>query len=75
MPSAPKAARASLSHLRGRPLPWTIREQIASLRAAGATIRGIAHFLSLSTATVQKYLYTSLIQKHSQANIRRDNRQ
>jgi DNA-binding CsgD family transcriptional regulator len=41
---------------RGRPLPWAIRQRIAALRAAGASLRQIAAVLRISINTVQKYL-------------------
>ncbi len=48
-PRSPQNAR------RGRPLPWAIREQIASQRAAGATMRAIAAVTGVALNTVAKY--------------------
>jgi DNA-binding NarL/FixJ family response regulator len=46
---------ASQPTYRGRPLPWPVREQIASLRRAGKSLREIAADMGLSVNTVKKY--------------------
>ena len=43
------------STLRGKPLPWKLREAIWRLLAEGRTHRAIAAELSLAKATVGKY--------------------
>jgi hypothetical protein len=40
---------------RGRPLPWSLREEIGRRVALGETRRHVAKALGLSKTTIQKY--------------------
>jgi response regulator of citrate/malate metabolism len=49
---------------RGKPLSFTVREQIKTARQQGATVRTAAQSAGVSKTTAQKYGRNSLVQSN-----------